>query len=279
MTRSQKISIILSTIERTEEFQTFLQSLTLQNYENFELIIVDQNTDNRLQHIIEMYSPYFPILHLHSEPGLSKSRNLGIRHSQGDLLCFPDDDCVYPPRLLEHISKLSHDYNNHSGFIIIPRDFEGNPLTNPPSLNKITKMTRWSILKSVNSISLFIKKEIFDNNVCFDENLGAGAKTYWPAGEDNDLAIRALINEHSFLLFPHLTVLHPNKKNINDLIRTKNFARSFGMIHRKNKLYMSFLYYIARSLAGATIYLLIGKLNKSKYHFITLIWRIKGWLD
>lgn len=278
MIKNPKFSIILATIERTRELENFLESLKSQTYNNFELIVIDQNTDNRLQPIIDMYSPYIPILLLHSAPGLSKSRNLGIRHSQGDLLCFPDDDCVYPSMLLEHISTFSCNYNNYSGFIIVPRDFDGNPLTNPPSFNKIMKMTKWSILRSVNSISFFIKKEVFDK-IYFDENLGAGSKTYWPAGEDNDLAIRALINGYSFLLLPNLSVFHPKKNNTRDLIRAKVFARSFGMIYKKNKLHINFLYSIFRSIIGSALYLLTGKMQTAKYHWITLIWRCKGWTD
>jgi glycosyltransferase involved in cell wall biosynthesis len=62
MIKNPKFSIILATIERTRELENFLESLKSQTYNNFELIVIDQNTDNRLQPIIDMYSPYIPIL-------------------------------------------------------------------------------------------------------------------------------------------------------------------------------------------------------------------------
>ena len=40
-----KVSLIMPTINVTSELNIFLTSLTRQTYENFELIVVDQNTD------------------------------------------------------------------------------------------------------------------------------------------------------------------------------------------------------------------------------------------
>ena len=42
---------------------------------------------------------------LRSARGLSRARNAGLAHVEADLVAFPDDDCVYPPGLLERVAR------------------------------------------------------------------------------------------------------------------------------------------------------------------------------
>ena len=52
-------SLILGTVERTHDLENHLASLDYQTYRNFELIIVDQNKDERLAPILEPYASRF----------------------------------------------------------------------------------------------------------------------------------------------------------------------------------------------------------------------------
>lgn len=45
-------SLVLGTVERTDELSIFPDSFDSQVYRNFELIVVDQNKDNRLVPIL-----------------------------------------------------------------------------------------------------------------------------------------------------------------------------------------------------------------------------------
>src|SRR5579864_3540599 len=92
-----KFSLILATVGRLDEVARFLQHLGRQTYRDFELIIVDQNSDDVLERLIRQYQGCFPVLHLRSEPGLSRARNVGLQHFSGDVVAFPDDDCWYAP--------------------------------------------------------------------------------------------------------------------------------------------------------------------------------------
>ena len=69
-----KISLILCTVNRKIEVIEFIESLIKQNYKNFELIIVDQNSDNRIPKIVQQYNKLINILHVKSAIGLSKAR-------------------------------------------------------------------------------------------------------------------------------------------------------------------------------------------------------------
>jgi len=58
MTGSQtlKFTLIMATVDRVNEINSFLESLKEQTYRNFELIIADQNDDDRLDSIIKLYN-------------------------------------------------------------------------------------------------------------------------------------------------------------------------------------------------------------------------------
>ena len=93
-----RFSLIMGTYGRGEVICGFLESLKNQNYDNFELIVVDQNPDDQVEKICRGYSSHFEIKYLETDkPGLSHARNIGLKHISGDIVTFPDDDCEYPP--------------------------------------------------------------------------------------------------------------------------------------------------------------------------------------
>ena len=74
-----RFSLVLSTINRTDEVRRFLTTLDSQTYRQFELIVVDQNKDGRLLPVLKPYEKMFSIVHCTSKPGLSAARNVGLR--------------------------------------------------------------------------------------------------------------------------------------------------------------------------------------------------------
>jgi glycosyltransferase involved in cell wall biosynthesis len=82
-------SLIVSTINRINELERRFKSLTTQDDDNFEVVVVDQNLDDRLEGIVTSYNQQFPILHLkQTQRGLSRARNLGRSHVKGDVIEF-----------------------------------------------------------------------------------------------------------------------------------------------------------------------------------------------
>ena len=86
-------SLIIATINRSEELGLLLSSLKNQTYKNFQVIIVDQNLDNRIVSIISDYKDFLKIVHIKTnKKGVSNARNAGIELAEGDIITFPDDD-------------------------------------------------------------------------------------------------------------------------------------------------------------------------------------------
>src|SRR5262245_58658857 len=98
-----KISLVLATVGRTTEVERFLRSLEQQTCRDMELIVVDQNEDDRLNEIIStLGSLEIDIVHLRlGDRNLSKARNFGIARARHEVVGFPDDDCWYEKDLVE----------------------------------------------------------------------------------------------------------------------------------------------------------------------------------
>src|SRR5205823_3889706 len=83
-----------------------LNSLAEQTYRRFRVILVDQNSDQRLEPIVTDHADAIAITRLASHPGLSRARNIAFQHLEGDIIALPDDDCIYPPDLLMRVGDL-----------------------------------------------------------------------------------------------------------------------------------------------------------------------------
>ena len=99
-----KFSLILATLGRDIEVEKFVLALMEQSYKEYELIIIDQNDDDRIKNIYRKYKNDLKIIYLHiNQKGLSHARNIGLAYATGDIIAFPDDDCWYDSRLLERV--------------------------------------------------------------------------------------------------------------------------------------------------------------------------------
>lgn len=100
------VSIIVATYRRDAFLQRALDSLTTQTYNNFDIILVDDNDDSqwneKVQLIVDKYRIEHPDISLtyiqnHPTLGSAKTRNVGISASTSEYICFLDDDDVYLP--------------------------------------------------------------------------------------------------------------------------------------------------------------------------------------
>ena len=101
------ISLILCTYGRVDEVNVFLESIHAQTIKPAEIIIIDQNEKNILKDLIHEWHAKLYIKHKRVNfKGASKSRNYGAREARSSLIAFPDDDCMYPARLVEGMEKI-----------------------------------------------------------------------------------------------------------------------------------------------------------------------------
>lgn len=100
-----KVSVIICTytLERLKDLHEAIQSVMNQTYKPDEIIIaVDHNKELFERLKSELPSSIKVVLNTNT-PGLSETRNVGIRASQGDIVAFIDDDAVAERNWLKNL--------------------------------------------------------------------------------------------------------------------------------------------------------------------------------
>lgn len=104
-----KISVIICTRNRFDDFTKTLPSIAAQTRLPDELVVVDSSDEKRLEAYLESIKMPFPVHYFHTAPGLTLQRNHGIRESVGDLLFFFDDDVDLDANYLAEVEKIFAD--------------------------------------------------------------------------------------------------------------------------------------------------------------------------
>ncbi|MFN8400375.1 MAG: glycosyltransferase [Anaerolineales bacterium] len=101
-----KISVIICTRNRIDDFTKTLPSIATQTHLPDELIVVDSSDEKRLESYLISAKLPFPVHYFYTQPGLTLQRNYGIRESKGDLLFFFDDDVDLDKNYLAEVEKV-----------------------------------------------------------------------------------------------------------------------------------------------------------------------------
>jgi len=274
-----KLSLVLATISRTQELKEFLRSLRDQEYQNLELIIVDQNQDDRLLPVLDEYAEKLRICRLVSEPGLSKARNVGISAITGDVVGFPDDDCYYPHGLLHLVDRCLEHHQEIDG---LTGRVVGKAGENYARFHRRPGyLTKFNVWQRAASSTMFLRRSVVNAVGPFDESLGPGAGTPWLAAEDIDYPLRAIASGYLIYYDPAIVVMHPSPIAEGygpALDRAYRYGLGIGRVWRKHRFPLWLVtYYLARPLGGAMLSLAQGHMEKARYHWSAFRGRLQGW--
>jgi glycosyltransferase involved in cell wall biosynthesis len=87
------VSVIIPTHNRGRTLRRAVNSVLTQDYENLELIIVDDaSTDDTQAVLAEFNDPRVRWLTLEKNGGASRARNIGMREAKGRFIAFQDSD-------------------------------------------------------------------------------------------------------------------------------------------------------------------------------------------
>ena len=274
-----RFSLIVATIERTEPLEKLLASLALQTFSDFEVVIVDQNRDDRVEVTARRWSRKMTIRHLRSEMGLSRARNRGIKEETGEIIAFPDDDCWYGADVLLKIHEwfLSHPEFDFLSTCARDEKFQlcANRWPTMPS-----RITRTNVLRTAISISLFFRKEVIQAVGGFDEFLGLGSGSKFGSGEESDFVFRALSLGYLGWFENSIAIFHPARKADGiHVARARSFGLGFGYVLRRHRVpFWISLYLCTRPAAGWLINYVRRRPVSSEY-LATLRGRLAGYLN
>lgn len=273
-------SLICASRNRTEELIRFLDSVQSQSESSFEVLIIDQNPDDRLLSVLDLFKTKFTIKHIKSDPGLSQSRNVGIVHARGKILAFPDDDCWYSPNLLNQVRSLCTMLRGYAGFTGRCYDSDTNHDCARFSQRR-GLVSKYNIWTHASSVTMFIQADVIRRyHVLFNEELGLGAP--FPSGEETDFLLQILGQGENIWYDPNLVIGHPYKKyeeNSQHIENAYNYGLGFGRVLRLHDYpWWFFALVIGRSKWGLFSSLAKFQFHLVRYHWNTMRGRAAGYL-
>ncbi|MBO3443028.1 glycosyltransferase family 2 protein [Clostridium sp. CCUG 7971] len=231
------ISLIMPTLNRYDDIYLLMDSLEHQTYKNFELIVVDQNDNNKVKEIVDKYVDKLDIKYIKSDKiGLSYNRNIGIDMAKGQVIGFPDDDCVYEYDTLE---KVINFFNENKEYKIYScKTMDSNKVDAFKKMYDGTcDISSLNVLDTITSITFFIN---FDGSkyTRFDEKLGVGGE--FGSGEEIDYILDLINKGFRGRYFGDDIIYHPAKKHSKSkekYQRDFNYGRGFGALCKKQIVY------------------------------------------
>jgi glycosyltransferase involved in cell wall biosynthesis len=268
-----RFSLIVATFGRTDELSFLLQSLAKQEMRDFELIVVDQNSDNRVQLLFDQSAneiagtdaggkAFLEIKHLRCAPGASKARNLGLMHSCGDILAFPDDDCWYQPDTLQKVDTWFGQNQEYGILSVGCRDENGRISSNRWWQEECD--IKWiNIFRTSGTCCFFVRRPPREVPLVFDESLGPGAGTTFGCGEDTDFLLTLMSHGIHGRFFSAMYVGHPCRDGFVDVQRAKRYGGGFGRVLRKHSNPLLFAGLVGFDFARAVLRSIFGDLDRA----------------
>ena len=107
MSNNPLVSVIIIFLNEEEFIEEAIESVFAQTYNHWELLLVDDGSDDKSSEIVCSYTGKYPnqVCYLehdgHENQGMSASRNLGVRNAKGKYISYLDGDDVWLPNMLE----------------------------------------------------------------------------------------------------------------------------------------------------------------------------------
>lgn len=257
-----QFSLIIPTLGRTDELRKMLQSAGAQRPVDLEIIIVDQNDDDRVGKILSELALPVPVNHVRlTRKSLSLGRNVGLQHATGTFVAFPDDDCWYPAGLLANVNLWFDKHPKYEILAVGAVDGDG-----------LSSGNRWfqdacdirpiNALRTTFSNSLFLRRSALPKEIRFDENLSAS--------EETDYILRLLKIGLRGRFDRSLSVGHPRRDMLSGTVskeRARKYGQGMGQFVRHHSLTTLWLALLGYDLARAASVLIRGKFSDAGFCF------------
>jgi len=198
------VSVIIVSWNRPKDLKDTLSNLLVQQYEPLEIIVVDNNSKDKMAHMVCNDFPQVKLIELSKNIGIA-AYNIGTKESKGEYLVLSDDD-AYPE--INSISLAVNKFRENSKLGIIAFKTTDFPL----GLNlekKYKKLNRYEETKKGIPVKIFcgcgvmIRREVIEKvgGYPYPEDF------FW-CGEESDIAMRAIHAGYEIRYYPELIFHH-----------------------------------------------------------------------
>lgn len=168
-----KFSIVIPTYNRADIIEKSLDSIYNQTYDDWEIIVVDNASNDNTKEVLEKYLEKGKIRYIINDKNYERSysRNKGMALASGEFVSLLDsDDILYPDCLqkaADFISAQPHTLFFHCLYEILGEDYK--PIKRPvfpPVSNPFKSIAKGNF---ISNIGVFYHKDLL-KKVKFDEN-------------------------------------------------------------------------------------------------------------
>jgi len=234
--QQKKVSVIIPTFNRATFLKTAIESVLRQNYDNFEIIITDDNSQDNTQGVVKEFSDKrIRYIRQKKNKGVSAARNTAIKVSEGEYIAFLDDDDEWLAEKLkkqvEIIEKCPAKVCGvYSNFFIIENSEKKIAKINPRIKDKRGNLfEQFALGNPIHTSTVLIRSECLENIGLFDESI-----SYM---EDRDLWIRLSEKWDFEFINEPLIMVHTHKKaKLSENLQWQTLGRE-KMLEKYNYLF------------------------------------------
>lgn len=222
-----KYSVIIPVYNRPEEVRELLESLTDQQFHDFEVLIVEDGSTVTSADVVRSFEDRLHISYFFKEnEGQGFARNFGYERASGDYFIVFDSDCLIPPHYLHVVNEY---LTGH------PVDAFGGPDTDHPSFNAVQKAISHVMTSFFTTGGIRGKKTHVGQYHPRSFNMGISREVFEKTkgylipfmGEDLEFSTRIIKSGFKTALIPEAFVYHKRRTDLSKFYKQlKYFGRA-----------------------------------------------------
>ena len=268
-----RFSLIIATLGRTADLALLLDSVYRQQFAELEVVIADQNEDDRVSRLLEQAPVNVRIVHLRlPERNVSAARNAGMDAATGEILAFPDDDCWYPDGLVRQVDAWFRSNPEYAVLAVGAVDNAGLPSGNR-WLQSACEIRPFNALRTTFCSSLFIAAPVQSRPVRFDPSVSRG--------EETDFILRLLATGLRGRFDRRLALHHPQRDMLSGTVpraRALSYGAGLGRLVRRHSLLPLWTALLAYDVARAVLVSCRGRFADAVFCFAHAEGLLRGFL-
>lgn len=216
-------SIIIPLYNRPQEIKELLESLTLQTYRDFEVLVLEDGSVNDAADIVKTFENKLNVRYfVKQNEGQGFTRNYGFERAKGDYFIIFDSDCLIPPGYLQIV-------NDHLETNWL--DAYGGPDDAHPSFTPVQKAISYSMTSPFTTGGIRGNKKALGQFHPRSFNMGISRKVWETvggfiitrSGEDIEYSIRIHSAGFKIGLIPDAKVYHKRRTDFMQFYKQLHF--------------------------------------------------------
>ncbi len=222
--RAVRFSVIVPLYNRPDEIRELLESLTLQSVQDFEVLIVEDGSEEDARDIVLSFSDRLDVQYFWKENERQGfTRNFGFERAKGDWFIVFDSDCIIPPDYFKSVSMYLDLHPEvdvfggpdaaHPGFTPVQKAIS-HAMTSPLTTGGIRGGKRTVGAYHPRSFNMGISRKAWEIS---------GGYRITVKGEDIEFSMRLIAHGLNSVLIPDAVVYHKRRTDFKQFRKQVEF--------------------------------------------------------